>query len=300
VDLTAPDAAAGDRLAGFSPATVEWFRTTFGAPTEAQARAWPSIRAGGHTLLCAPTGSGKTLAAFLAAIDRLSTSTTEPAGHTSVVYLSPLRALAVDVEKNLRSPLRGIALAAERLGLTPRADGRHPHRRHPGRRAPPARPQPAGPADHHARVAVPDAHLGGAGDAAFNVEAVIIDEIHAVAATKRGSAPRGHPGAPRRLRASGRPSASACRPRSGPSRRSPLPRRQRGRLRDRATERGPPRPVTIVDAGTRKPLDLRWSCRSTTWPTLGTEITTRWAVRRRPETVRSGRSGRPCTRHCSS
>ena len=104
-----------DPLEGFTEPVRAWFSSSFPEPTSAQAGAWPAIAAGDHTLLCAPTGSGKTLAAFLWAIDRLG-SDPAPEPGVRVLYVSPLRALAVDVDKNLRSPLRGIALAAERLG----------------------------------------------------------------------------------------------------------------------------------------------------------------------------------------
>ena len=102
----ADEAAAAAVLEAFSSPVAEWFRTTFRLPTTAQARGWPAIAAGDHTLLLAPTGSGKTLTAFLHAIDRLMTDPwpTEVAG-TRVVYLSPLKALAVDVDRNLRAPL---------------------------------------------------------------------------------------------------------------------------------------------------------------------------------------------------
>ena len=98
----------------FSPDTRAWFQASFDAPTDAQTAGWPPISRGAHTLLLAPTGSGKTLAAFLWAIDRLITSPPPAQPGTRVLYLSPLRALAVDIEKNLRSPLAGIAHAAER------------------------------------------------------------------------------------------------------------------------------------------------------------------------------------------
>ncbi|MFL5435640.1 MAG: DEAD/DEAH box helicase, partial [Myxococcales bacterium] len=101
----------------FHPAVREWFERSFAAPTPAQALAWPSIHRGESTLLLAPTGSGKTLAAFLACLDRLLFAP-EPAKkeRLRVVYVSPLKALAVDVERNLRAPLAGIAQLAEERG----------------------------------------------------------------------------------------------------------------------------------------------------------------------------------------
>ena len=103
-------------LRAFSPAVRAWFEASFDAPTTAQARGWAAIADGDHTLILAPTGSGKTLAAFLWAIDRLAAEPPPDADRrTRVLYISPLRALAVDVEKNLRAPLTGIRHAAERL-----------------------------------------------------------------------------------------------------------------------------------------------------------------------------------------
>src|SRR6185503_13878965 len=104
-----------EALAQFHPAVREWFRTSFAAPTPAQEGAWPAIKAGENTLLMAPTGSGKTLAAFLTSIDDLIQ---RPAGGCRVLYVSPLKALVVDVERNLRSPIAGIGHAATRLGQT--------------------------------------------------------------------------------------------------------------------------------------------------------------------------------------
>ncbi|MGH7086323.1 MAG: DEAD/DEAH box helicase, partial [Acetobacteraceae bacterium] len=94
----------------FHPAVAGWFTRRFGAPTPAQEAAWPLIHAGRHTLLAAPTGSGKTLAAFLAAIDQLIRRGLEGglACETSVVYVSPLKALSNDIQKNLEAPLAGI------------------------------------------------------------------------------------------------------------------------------------------------------------------------------------------------
>src|SRR6185369_7487089 len=105
-----------DPLQRFSALTREWFTGTFAAPTDAQAEAWAAIADGDNTLVIAPTGSGKTLAAFLWAIDRLAAEP-RPAGvGTRVLYVSPLKALAVDVERNLRTPLTGITRIAERRG----------------------------------------------------------------------------------------------------------------------------------------------------------------------------------------
>ena len=104
-----------EALEQFHPAVREWFRTSFATPTPAQAQAWPAIKNGDSTLLMAPTGSGKTLAAFLSSIDTLIQS---PPRGCRIVYVSPLKALAVDVERNLHSPIAGIGHAATRLGVT--------------------------------------------------------------------------------------------------------------------------------------------------------------------------------------
>src|SRR3954471_3875365 len=92
-------------LQEFTPRVRDWFLGAFEGPTPAQEQAWPAIASGEHVLLSAPTGSGKTLAAFLWGIDRLSQAKSD---HTRLVYVSPLKALSYDIERNLRAPLRGI------------------------------------------------------------------------------------------------------------------------------------------------------------------------------------------------
>ncbi|MEV0255525.1 ATP-dependent helicase [Streptomyces sp. NPDC050732] len=180
---------APSALAGFSPATRGWFTGAFSAPTSAQAGAWHAISEGSDVLVVAPTGSGKTLAAFLAALDQL-TSTPPPADpkkRCRVLYVSPLKALAVDVERNLRSPLTGIRQESVRLGLpepevrvgirsgdTPAAE----------RRALSTRPPDI-------LITTPESLFlmltSAARDALTGIETVILDEVHAVAGTKRGA-----------------------------------------------------------------------------------------------------------------
>ncbi len=173
----------------FTPATAAWFESAFDRPTEAQLGAWQAIGRGEHTLVVAPTGSGKTLAAFLSAIDRLAAlpAVDDPKRRCRVLYVSPLKALAADVERNLRSPLVGISQAARRLELAePRievamrsGDTTTEDRRSFARRG----------AD--ILITTPESLfllLTSAARAALaGVETVIIDEVHAVAATKRGA-----------------------------------------------------------------------------------------------------------------
>ena len=106
----------------FSTSTSAWFDKVFAAPTPAQAEGWASIATGKHTLIHAPTGSGKTLAAFLWSIDRIIASPPPlPSQRCRVLYISPMKALAYDVDRNLRAPLTGIAAEAARLDLEPPA-----------------------------------------------------------------------------------------------------------------------------------------------------------------------------------
>ncbi|MDT5091200.1 MAG: ATP-dependent helicase Lhr and Lhr-like helicase [Mycobacterium sp.] len=170
----------------FSPATREWFTGTFAAPTPAQEQAWSAIADGDNTLVIAPTGSGKTLAAFLWAIDRLADH--QPAaGRTRVLYVSPLKARAVDVERNLRTPLTGITRTAQRLGLAdPQISvGVRSGDTPAGKR----RELIAKPPD--ILITTPESLFlmltSAARDTLADVETVIVDEVHAVAGTKRGS-----------------------------------------------------------------------------------------------------------------
>ncbi|MGZ4386747.1 MAG: DEAD/DEAH box helicase, partial [Gaiellaceae bacterium] len=119
-----------DPLASFSQKTRAWFERSFAGPTPAQRLGWPAIASGKHVLIQAPTGSGKTLAAFLSGIDRLNES---PGEGLRLVYVSPLKALNYDVERNLRGPLAGIGselTVAVRTGDTPQKE-RAAMRRHP-------------------------------------------------------------------------------------------------------------------------------------------------------------------------
>ncbi|MGW2765143.1 ATP-dependent helicase [Streptomyces sp. NPDC001275] len=176
-------------LDGFSPATRGWFTGAFSAPTAAQAGAWQAIGEGSDVLVVAPTGSGKTLAAFLAALDQLASTPppADPKKRCRVLYVSPLKALAVDVERNLRSPLTGIRQESVRRGLpepevkvgirsgdTPAAE----------RRALSTRPPDI-------LITTPESLFlmltSATRDALTGVETVILDEVHAVAGTKRGA-----------------------------------------------------------------------------------------------------------------
>ena len=176
-------------LDGFSAATRAWFTDAFAEPTAAQAQAWTAISRGENTLVIAPTGSGKTLAAFLWAIDKLATEPVppDPRQRCRVLYISPLKALAVDIERNLRSPLAGVGRAAHRLGLA-EPDIRVGVRT--GDTAADERRKLAGtPPD--ILITTPESLFllltSQARDTLRNVETVIVDEVHALAGGKRGA-----------------------------------------------------------------------------------------------------------------
>src|SRR5690606_8304747 len=202
-------------LRRFGAATREWFAAAFAAPTAAQAGAWGAISAGKHALVVAPTGSGKTLAAFLWSLDRLAAGPPpEPRRRCRVVYVSPLKALAVDVERNLRAPLTGIRHAASRLGLPEpditvamRTGDTPPEQRRAFARAP-----------SDILITTPESLFllltSSAREGLRGVETVIVDEVHAVAgagATARAvgdGAPGGGGGAVPRRRGAGRGGAA--------------------------------------------------------------------------------------------
>ncbi|MGY3204433.1 ATP-dependent helicase [Streptomyces sp. TE5632] len=176
-------------LDGFSAATRGWFTGAFSAPTAAQAGAWRAIHEGADVLVVAPTGSGKTLAAFLAALDQLAAAP-PPADHRKrcrVLYVSPLKALAVDVERNLRSPLTGIRQEAVRLGL-PEPEVKVGIR---SGDTPPAERRALSTRPPDILITTPESLFlmltSAARDALTGVETVILDEVHAVAGTKRGA-----------------------------------------------------------------------------------------------------------------
>ena len=175
-------------LEAFSEPTRTWFRAAFAEPTAAQDGAWEAIGAGRHALVVAPTGSGKTLSAFLWSIDRLLTrELPEKAKRCRVLYVSPLKALAVDVERNLRAPLTGIRQTAQRLGVNV-----------PELRVG-VRSGDTSAADRRKLVTTPPDILITTPESLFlmltsqareslrGVETVIVDEVHAVAGTKRGA-----------------------------------------------------------------------------------------------------------------
>ena len=250
-----------DPLSPFSPEVRRWFEASFEAATPAQGEGWRAISSGEHTLICAPTGSGKTLAAFLWGIDSLARRPDREPG-VKLIYVSPLKALSYDIERNLKAPLRGVGAeisVALRTGDTPQSE------RARMRRSPP-----------DILITTPESLYlmisSGAREIFHSVETVIIDEIHAVAATKRGAhlamtlerlehlvrfGTGGDDGAGEGAAVGGTGNDA------GPS---PDPGRSVQRIGLSATQRplervgrflvGPDRKCTIVDSGRRKELDL--------------------------------------------
>ncbi|HEY1674742.1 MAG TPA: DEAD/DEAH box helicase, partial [Streptosporangiaceae bacterium] len=178
-----------ESLESFSPATRAWFSAVFAAPTQAQAQAWTAIGKGEDTLVIAPTGSGKTLAAFLWALDRLAAAPApaDPKRRCRVLYVSPLKALATDIERNLRAPLTGIRHAARNLGLEEpditvavrTGDTAADERRKLASKPP------------DVLITTPESLFllltSKARETLRGVETVIVDEVHALAGSKRGA-----------------------------------------------------------------------------------------------------------------
>ncbi|WCB96812.1 DNA helicase [Baekduia alba] len=225
-------------LEAFNLQTQDWFARAFAGPTAVQEQAWPAIATGEHVLISAPTGSGKTLAAFLWSLDRLANTPREDGTGVRVVYVSPLKALSYDVERNLQAPLIGIGAHLKvgiRTGDTPQKE------RAQMRRTPP-----------DVLITTPESLYlmltSQARDVLRDVEAVIVDEIHAVASTKRGA----HMALTlERLSALVQAEHGRDPQRIGLSA-TQNPLEEVGRFMV-----GPQRTCRIVDAGVRKPLDLK-------------------------------------------
>ncbi|HUY47027.1 MAG TPA: ATP-dependent helicase [Streptosporangiaceae bacterium] len=178
-----------DALEGFSAVTRDWFSAAFAAPTPAQAQAWAAIGKGENTLVIAPTGSGKTLAAFLWALDKLAAAPapSDPKLRCRVLYISPLKALAVDIERNLRAPLTGIRHTAQAMGASEpdisvavrTGDTAAEERRRLAAKPP------------DILITTPESLFllltSKARDALRGVDTVIVDEVHALAGSKRGA-----------------------------------------------------------------------------------------------------------------
>ncbi|MHB8533098.1 MAG: DEAD/DEAH box helicase, partial [Solirubrobacteraceae bacterium] len=228
----------------FRPAVQSWLESAFAAPTKAQLEAWPQIASGSHVLLSAPTGSGKTLAAFLSALDRLS-DPAECGGGTRVLYVSPLKALAYDIERNLRTPIRGIG--AEHISVGIRTGDTPQKERAAMIRKPP-----------DILVTTPESLYllltSQAREMLKTVDTAIVDEIHAVAGSKRGS----HLAITlERLEKLVRDANPEIGPEDSAFQRIGLSATQNPLAEIGRYLVGPRREVKLVDAGVRKQLDLR-------------------------------------------
>jgi ATP-dependent Lhr-like helicase len=245
--------AKPDPLAPFSAPVRRWFEASFEGPTPAQAGGWEAISSGANALICAPTGSGKTLAAFLWGIDKLSRAEQLGEG-VKIVYVSPLKALSYDIERNLRAPLRGIG-ADISVGL--RTGDTSQKERRAMRKTPP-----------DILITTPESLYlilsSGAREILGGCEAVIVDEIHAVAQSKRGShlaltlERLDHLVSDHAARAAGPDAPSATPPAADPPgiQRIGLSATQRPLERIAKFLVGPKRACEIVDAGVAKELDL--------------------------------------------
>ncbi len=231
-----------DPPAPFSERTRDWFERSFEGPTPAQSEGWPRIASGANTLICAPTGSGKTLAAFLWGIDTLAREPERFGQGVRLLYVSPLKALSYDIERNLRAPLAGIGAELSvglRTGDTPQKE------RQAMLRTPP-----------NILITTPESLYlmltSRAREILTGVEAVIVDEIHAVAPTKRGA----HLALTlERLDHLVRANREAGRDAAG-IQRIGLSATQRPLERIARFLAGPGRECEIVDVGVRKELDL--------------------------------------------
>jgi ATP-dependent Lhr-like helicase len=267
----AKTSAGPDPLAPFSAPVRRWFEASFEGPTPAQAGGWEAIAGGANALICAPTGSGKTLASFLWGIDRLSRTPEQLGQGVRLVYVSPLKALSYDIERNLRAPLRGIGADISvglRTGDTSQAE------RRAMRKTPP-----------DILITTPESLYlmlsSGVREILITTEAVIVDEIHAVAQSKRGShlaltlerlehLVRDHADRAAGPVAAGDPpplpvakaSSGAVPPATPPAADAPVLQRIGLSATQRPLERiaqflvGPKRECKIVDAGVAKELDL--------------------------------------------
>ena len=263
-------------LEPFSEPVRKWFQASFEAPTPAQAAGWPAIASGAHTLICAPTGSGKTLAAFLWGIDRLAREPERLGSGVRIVYISPLKALSYDIERNLRAPLQGIGApisVALRTGDTPQSE------RRAMRREPP-----------DILITTPESLYlmisSQAREILTGVEAVIVDEIHAVAPSSEAPicADPGATGPPRQP--TSRSSGSASRRPSGRSSASATSSWEQG-----ASARSSTRPSPRSSTSRSSSRSRTWSSRARSTTSVATGPTPARLPTRTQHLARAHRPG---------